>query len=143
METRCTPAVVNPWLTINGGVLKGTGIVKAALVTNKGTIDQTGLSSLQTLVIDGAYTQTNTGSVKLRLRRVNGVLTSDTLGITGAATLAGTLEVVAEPGFAVAAGDDINVVTFASRTGTFGTTTVPTGMEAEAKATAYGVKKKP
>jgi hypothetical protein len=106
---------------IQGGLLSGFGTVSGAL-RNAGTMtlgnaaDATG-----TLTVQGPFQQTSTGVLNLD---IGGTATTafDRLvltGATGVATLAGTLNVSIIDGFTPVPGQIFDVLTFASRQGTF------------------------
>jgi hypothetical protein len=106
-------------LTIaQGSTLAGIGTVVGS-VTNSGNIDlgQFG-APLGLLTVSGDYTQTGTGSLKLRLLQAQNHQ-YDSLAITGTATLAGTLTVVDLPGFNPAPGDIFTILTYAQEVGDF------------------------
>ncbi len=70
------------------------------------------------LSVGGNYTQSAGGTLQIE---VDGTAAFDQLEVTGVATFAGTLAIV--NGFTPAAGDTFQIVTSASRNGTFGTLT--------------------
>ena len=73
--------------------LQGAGaIVNSASVTNSGALDLRGVTGNATL--GGSFTQTSTGALMMRTTAVG----SQTLTITGAAALGGTLILTATPG---------------------------------------------
>ena len=127
--------------TISGGVVKGYGTIKATLVTNAASIDETSLGSYNTLVIDGNYQQQASGSLRLKIGRTGGSLVYDRLTITGQATLGGTLAVVPVGDFTQQQMDDATILTFAGRNNTdFATISLPNGMTANPQATQYDIK---
>ncbi|HUP94510.1 MAG TPA: filamentous hemagglutinin N-terminal domain-containing protein [Burkholderiales bacterium] len=112
-------------LQLFGGTLTNFGLVRAGSASAPGT-----------LTIAGSFTNDATGAVDLRLGGTTpGAF--DTLSITNTATLAGTLNVTAMPGFAPADGDTFNVLTAAARVGQFDTInkTFSTGLNAVYGAT--------
>ena len=98
-----------------GGVLSGIGIVNGDL-TNAATVDVGGATP-GTLTVQGDYTQTASGVLGLT---VNGTAAGqyDALGVTGTATLGGTLAVTHPANFAPAVGSILDILTFGSRSGT-------------------------
>jgi hypothetical protein len=103
-----------------GSSLAGPGAITGN-VTNSGQINPGGTGTGGgTLSITGNFTQTGTGSLNLR---IGGTAPSqvDKLAISGAATLAGTLNVAIVNGYVPQAGDAIQILTFASVTGDFTT----------------------
>src|SRR5262249_18441856 len=68
----------------------------------------------------GTYTQTSTGAINIELSGLN-TTQFDRLAVSGAASLAGTLNVTTLGGFLPNIGDTFRVLTFASHTGDFDT----------------------
>jgi len=116
---------------IQGGSLSGFGTIvgnvkNAGAVTLGNAADPTG-----TLTVQGAYQQTASGLLNVDLGGT-AVANYDRLALTtaaGVATLAGTLNVARVGGFTPALGNTFDVLTFASRTGSFDTIT---GLDLEA-----------
>jgi hypothetical protein len=71
-------------ITINGGVLEGTGTIAAAVTNNSGTVKPAG-SGTGTLYIGGAYTQGANGTLALDLAATS----RDLLAVTGAVAFKG------------------------------------------------------
>jgi hypothetical protein len=107
-------------LLINGGRLEGVGTVQAD-VSSVGEIGP-GLSA-GALGIAGAHTQRSGGRFTVELGGVEPGGQFDQLNVDGAASLAGALDVRLLDGFVPAVGQQFEVMTFASRTGTFVTVT--------------------
>jgi hypothetical protein len=75
------------------------------------------------LVINGDFTQGSFGTLKADVGGTTAGTGYDQLQISGAATLAGTLNVSTIGGFLPSSGDVFTVLTFGSRSGTFGSIT--------------------
>jgi T5SS/PEP-CTERM-associated repeat protein len=97
-------------------VLSGTGVVSATTLTNGGTVSPG--ASAGRLRIAANYTQTAGGHLAAEIGN-HSAGEWDTLAVTGAATLAGALDVTTLPSFVASPGDSFPVVTFASRSGAF------------------------
>jgi hypothetical protein len=87
--------------SFTGGDLHA-GTVQFSLINNGGQISPG--NSIGNTDILGDLT-INSGRLQIELDRVNGILKSDTLGITGATTLGGALDLVPLPGFTPQPGD--------------------------------------
>jgi len=121
-----TLAVTGGTFTNSGaGVIHGAGTVDVATTTfaNAGLVGP-GLSA-GVLTVTGNYPQTASGTLAIELGGTTVGSQYDRLVVTGAATLAGTLNVTLIGGFTPAAGDQVTVLTFASRTGDFATVNLP------------------
>jgi Bacterial Ig domain/Calx-beta domain/Lamin Tail Domain/RTX calcium-binding nonapeptide repeat (4 copies) len=110
-------AARGPNLT-NNGILRGTGTYFQN-VTNNGTVAPGASPGI--LTVDGTYAQSAAGGLEIEVGGT-GVPGSDfdRLVVTGTATLAGTLTGRLFGGFEPVTGGGIDVLTAASRTGTFG-----------------------
>jgi hypothetical protein len=73
-------------ITLNGGVLEGTGTVNEGVTNNAGTVQPAGTGN-GTLHVTGAYVQGNNGALALTL----GATSRDLLAVNGAVTLHGKL----------------------------------------------------
>jgi hypothetical protein len=106
-----------PLVDIQGGTLAGTGTINGS-VQNAGLLAIGDSTTVGTLTINGNYSQTSAGTLALK---VGGVASFDRLQLTTghSATLDGTLQVTLINGYTPATGDSIQIMTFASRTGTF------------------------
>jgi hypothetical protein len=104
-----------------GGTLAGNGTTSAS-VFNGGTIDPG--SSPSTLAI-GALTTQAEGKIQIDLAGTTPGTQYDQLHVTGALTLAGTLQVSLAGGFTPAAGNSFDVLDWGTLTGTFNTITLP------------------
>jgi hypothetical protein len=91
-------------------------------VVNSGTIDVGGLDWIGALAITGNYTQTSTGVLNLEAA---GSSDYDQLQVSGAATLAGTLNLGLIDSFVPVQGDTFVLLTVASSSGSFGTVNLP------------------
>jgi len=127
--------------TISGGSLYGAGSVSATEVVNGGSLSMSGASAI--ITINGAYTQTATGSMTLRVRGVTAGTDFDQLRVTGAAKFAGTLN-TSFINFNPAATDTFDLITFGSTDGSkFTTENLPNGWEALYQGTKITLRKKP
>jgi hypothetical protein len=109
--------------TTGGFINQGTVQAAGGAITAKFSAPNEGIVAAKagsTLTISGAYTQAATGTTRIE---VAGTAPSQygKVNVTGAATLAGLLQVVYAGGFSPANGNAFNVLSYASRTGTFGT----------------------
>jgi len=126
-----------PVLAINCGLLAGGAmtISPGGTFTNQGTVQALNGESLSisdlapnagviaagdgsVITINGNFSNSSTGTL---IVDIGGTSTSQygVIDVTGSASLAGTLDVSLQNGFSPAAGEDFNVMTFASETGTF------------------------
>jgi hypothetical protein len=110
-------------IAINGGTLAGVGTVAAPL-TNAALISPGPISppkSSGTLEVTGNYQQTPSGTLRADLRGPLPSSGHDQLRVGGAASLAGTLDLVNDPAFVPTRTARLTVLPAASRTGEFGT----------------------
>ena len=91
-------------VNLTGGTLGGIGTV-AANVTNGGEVSPG--ASVGTLTVQGNYTQTADGVLVAEVTDAG----SDLLGVTGQATLDGTLEIETASGFTPTEGDTFEILT--------------------------------
>ena len=121
--TANNPALVlsNATLTNNAaGVIEGTGTLNVGTLANAGSIRPGGLVARGTLAFVGNVDFTG-GTLQLDVAGVTTPGTDfDKVTVTGAATLAGTVNVIEQAGFKTAFTDVITPVVYGSRTGTFG-----------------------
>jgi hypothetical protein len=114
-------------LTMSGlnGLLRGTGTVEGNLL-NKGEVDpgsSAGVVGSLTLMND--YEQSSLGDLFIDIRGTSSSL-YDNLDVTGDVTLGGTLTAQLPSLFTPVEGDSFDIISFdGSRTGTFGTVTLP------------------
>jgi hypothetical protein len=106
----------------SGGILVGTGTIVGTLNNSGATIRPAGAGSSGTLSVTGTYSQSGTGKLAVDVGGSDPG-DSDLLSVSGTATLGGALEVAFINGFIPAAGDTIEVLSGATRVGTFGSTT--------------------
>jgi len=106
-------------MNIQGGTLEGSGTLTAT-VNNTGGSVAPGLSAGQ-LNQTGAYTQASGGSFAAQIGGLTAGSQYDRLATSGAASLAGTLEITLIDGFEPNVGDTFTIMTFGSRTGDFTT----------------------
>ena len=90
-------------------------------VTNNGTLNVAGTGTPGTLTITGNYTQSSTGSLKIELGGLTAGTQFDQLNISGTASLAGTLNLSLINSFTPSIGNSFQIITFASKSGTFST----------------------
>ncbi|HET9217662.1 MAG TPA: tandem-95 repeat protein, partial [Terriglobia bacterium] len=105
----------NP-ISITAGTLQGVGTIEAS-VSNNGVLKPG--TSPGSLVIEGDFTQTSTGTLEIELEGATPGTEFDVLQITGQATLSGKLLVVRATGFFPAADGRFEFMTYALRTGDF------------------------
>jgi hypothetical protein len=116
----------------SGGTLRGVGNVSTGTLVNSGTIAVGGVynppyaNPVGTLAVTGNYTQASGGVLVLKIASISDY---DRLAVSGLATLAGTLNVTplqGEPEVVLQGPLDVfEVVTYGSRSGTFGTVNLP------------------
>lgn len=120
---------------LDGGVVAGAlGSIQTPLVRNTSGLIEPGLSplpnapeggpslSVGVLSIEGGYQQDADGTLRVELSSAG---LADLLDVTGAAALAGSVELVIETGFAPADGSVFTIVAAASCTGMFDTLDAP------------------
>jgi hypothetical protein len=123
-STKLATGTLDPnTIQINGGTLTGSGTI-VGNVTNGGTFTPGGDGTIGTVNIQGSYTQTSSGTLKIDVGGTTSG-TDDQVNVTGAATLGGTLNVNIVNGFAPTRGSTLvtQVMTFGSRSGDFATKT--------------------
>ena len=98
------------------GVLAGNGQINGNVTNTSGSVRPG--NSPGHLTVAGNFLQSTGGTLQIE---VDGTAAFDQLEVTGVATFAGTLAIV--NGFTPAAGDTFQIVTSASRNGTFATVT--------------------
>ena len=104
-------------MTLQGGTLAGTGSLTGTVNNTGGSVGP-GLSAGQ-LNHTGAYTQASGGAFAAEIGGLTVGSQYDRLATSGAATLAGTLDIVLINGFDPNVGDTFTIMTFGSRTGDF------------------------
>lgn len=105
---------------LQGGVLKGNGTF-TGILGNVGGAVEPGLSA-GALAVAGTYTQSAGGTLRIEVGGT-GAGQFDTLTVSGAATLAGELNVQAINGYTPTTGDTFVILTAGTRNGTFATLT--------------------
>ncbi|MGD0517878.1 MAG: PEP-CTERM sorting domain-containing protein [Thermoguttaceae bacterium] len=78
------------------------------------------------LTVSGAFTQTSTGTLNIELGGTTAGSTYDKISVTGAATLAGTLNLDLVNGFTPTVGETFDIITCSSQSGTFSALTSST-----------------
>lgn len=102
------------------GTLYGAGtldLFPGGIFSNGGTVSPG--TSPGTFSINGAYPQTGTGSLTIEIGGVTAGTEYDRLAVTGAATLAGVLNITLIDGFEPNFGDSFSILTSGARTGAF------------------------
>jgi hypothetical protein len=119
-----TTLVASADVLLLGGSLSGTGTINANLI-NSGVVSPGGDGAAGVLTINGSYTQTDTGILRIDLGGSTVGSQYDQLHVSGIATLGGTLEVYLINGFSPAMGNSFQILTFGSHSGDFATQTFP------------------
>jgi hypothetical protein len=110
-------------LTLGAGDnLIGSGTLSSNLV-NGGSVSPG--NSPGTISVDGAFTQSSTGTLEIELGGTTPGTEFDQLVISGLATLDGTLEVLLIDNFTPILGDSFTLMTYASQSGSFSTINLP------------------
>jgi hypothetical protein len=105
-------------VTLDGGTLAGSGRVNAD-VRNNAEVEVGGSGATGILTVNGNYTQTAGGVLRVRIGGLTPGADFDQLNITGQATLDGTLTVSLTGGFVPNGGDSFTIMTFGSGSGAF------------------------
>lgn len=136
--------LVVPGTLLNGGQLIGSGTVQGDL-SNGATVAPS--PSPATISVTGNYTQSSAGTLSTQVTSTG----ADKLAVTGTAALDGTLQVSTASGFSPSVGQQFQVLSGSSVSGTFATTTGlssgpysvsynPTNVTLTTLANAVGVK---
>lgn len=120
-------------LALNGGKLKGTGTVTGDVTVGAATLAP-GFSP-GTLNIVGNLTLSPSSTTAIELWGTTSGL-FDVINVSGSASLAGTLNAATGNAYVPSVGDALRFMTFANSTGSFGSTSLPSGMSLSALATA-------
>jgi hypothetical protein len=110
--------VINGVTIKSNGVLRGVGGIVGDVMSSGSILPGSAVGSLS---INGDYIQTATGQVRVDLASASSF---DTLDVTGAVSLAGTLDVDLS-GYSPVAGDRFDILDWGSITGTFDTLLFP------------------
>jgi len=121
-----------PPLAIDGGLLTGVGTIDGN-VRVAGTVAP-GLP-VGELTIDGTYEQTMTGTLAVEIGGLTPVTQFDRLAVTGAATLAGTIDVALVNAFSPVSGNVFQILTYASQSGDFSAVSGASGFARNVTAT--------
>ena len=116
---------LDPGTTLNlasGDSLIGSGTLAANLVSS-GTISPG--NSAGSITVQGDYTQSADGILKMELGGTTAGTQYDQLTVTGTATMAGTLNVSLIDGFIPQVGDSFSILPYGTRSGGFSTLNVP------------------
>lgn len=108
--------LVVPGTLLNGGQLTGSGTVQGDL-TNGATVAPS--PSPATINVTGNYTQSSAGALSAQVTSTG----ADKLAVTGTAALDGGLQISTASGFTPTVGQQFQVLTGSSVSGTFATTT--------------------
>jgi hypothetical protein len=106
----------SPTVAVDGGSLSGSGTVNANLI-NAGQVTPGDAPAI--LTVNGTYTQTSSGVLVIQIGGTTAGSGYSQLAVSGAAALAGSLDVIDLNNFLPNAGDTFAVLTFASHTGNF------------------------
>jgi hypothetical protein len=120
-------------ITLNGGSLKGAGTVTGNVSLGAATLAPG--ASPGTLNITGNLTLSPTSTTLIELWGTT-VGLFDVINVSGTASLAGALNATTGNGYVPGVGHALRFMTFASSTGSFGSTSLPSGMSLSALATA-------
>jgi hypothetical protein len=107
----------------SGGTLTGAGTIAASVMNNGATITPGGAAAAGKITITGNYTQSGSGTLAADIGGTTAGTQYDQLAVSGTATLGGALNATQLGGFTPVGGNSFDVVTAATRTGTFGTVT--------------------
>jgi hypothetical protein len=110
------PFISGAAVSVNGGVLKGAGVINGNVV-NAAAVDPGDSPGI--LTINGNYTQTAAGTLNIEIGGRTAGSQYDRLAVSGTATLDGTLSVTLVNGFQPSPGDTFAVLTFGAHSGTF------------------------
>lgn len=105
-------------LQLSGGTLSGSGAISGAL-SNAGQLSPG--TSPGKMAVNGNFTQAGGGTLTIEIAGSDRGTSYDWLAVTGAAQLAGTLEVVFAGGFTPALHDSFAALSYGSHDGEFGT----------------------
>jgi hypothetical protein len=125
-----------PVIQIAAGALSGYGTITGP-VTNAGTVDPSTTGGV--LKISGAYDQTGTGKLLSDIAGTTAGSAFGQLDVTGAATLAGTIDAVTTGGFSPTSGESFPVLLYGSHTAQFATWSGTSGYKVTYNATAAAV----
>jgi hypothetical protein len=110
-------------IDIQEGTVSGSGTVGGNLNNSSGTVAPGNSPGI--LTIDGNYTQDSSGIMEMEIGGLVAGLEHDKIIITGAANLAGTLDVSLINSYSPNNGDTFDILDFGSVNGDFGTTNLP------------------
>jgi trimeric autotransporter adhesin len=127
ISTGAILATTSDLTNASGGIISGTGTLSLGgnTLINSGTVSPG--ASPGTLVINGNYTQSPTGTLAIELGGTQQGVTYDLLQITGTAQLDGTLNVTTVNGFTPSFGSVFDFMTFSNRIGDFAAINLPAG----------------
>jgi hypothetical protein len=119
-----TTLVATGGVLLQGGSLSGTGTINGNVI-NSGVVSPGGDGAAGVLTINGNYTQTDTGVLRIDLGGTTVGTQYDQLHVSGSATLRGTLDVHLINNFSPVLGNTFQILTFASHSGDFTTKNFP------------------
>ena len=108
-------------VTLAGGLLGGTGTVNSNVNNTGAQISPGTTDAAGKLTIQGTYTQGTGGSLNVALGGLGAGIGYDQLAVTGATSLGGTINVSTINGYVPTVNSSFQVLTFASKTGSFQT----------------------
>jgi hypothetical protein len=123
-------------ITVNGGLLEGTGQLNGSLTVNGGEVKPG--DSPGEVTVNGSYTEATTGDLLIQIASLSAF---DILDVNGQANLGGTVSFDALGGFTAAAGETFLFLDYDSLNGSFSTVDL-SGLNLTAGLTAevlYGV----
>jgi hypothetical protein len=101
-------------LQISGGTLEGTGVIDGSVLNSGGSVKPGTTSSIGALTIQGAYTQSGSGLLALKISGTTPQTGFDSLAITGQASLGGSMKATFSNGFQPAADQSFALLTYGS-----------------------------
>ena len=126
-------------LTFNGGALNGVGMITGN-VSNVGAIVQPGgVGATGILTVSGAYSQASGGTLTTEIGGATAGTRYDQLKVTGAVSLAGTVNAPVINGFTPPPSSTFSVLTYGSRSGSFTTVNSATGLTPSYSASAFSL----
>jgi len=108
---------------VQGGVLGGSGRIDSNTVNSGGEVSPGESAGL--LTIEGTYTQSSGGALTIQIGGAVPGAEFDVLAVTGAAALDGTINVSLINGFVPGVGQEFDVLTCTTRSGTFSNINAP------------------
>ncbi len=113
-------SVTSPVVVNTGATLGGTGAVGSVTVNSGGTVSP-GSGALGTLTVNGSYNQTSNGNLEIQLGGTAPGSGFDRLAVSGAASIAGTLNLSLANGFNPSVGQTFAIISSSGASGNFST----------------------